>query len=952
LFSRFVSEKKIPSPQPVVSLPVFSPGDANKGLFRFLHSSTKFDQELWNKSVDDVLEGAPFATNMTFEDAIDAAKASVHASFVTGMWSRFAPETKTKGEALANPACVEEIRRRIVEQDFSPYTMALKDETIKPGKIPRTFLPVGLDVLVASYMVYGDWLLAFQRSSCNGINYAVKDFPSEIDATYREAFEPGRKVFSSDASGADTSIRSSHKRHVYEARDALISDGSYGSLDGVLDVPSFRRALREFLIEPIVHAPDGSYYIIQGNASGSLLTINDNSIIFRALHFYVIRRVPSCNKFEVYAWVTGDDSYVSLHKYDFTTYFDAYRFCSSELGFDIGSFQFRDSAEYCGYVPRYSRTHEIFVRVAAHDTAIFDALRYNRANSDYTTTCMIVQSLLSGYYWSPVCNVLRLFRAWLENDELSSSCPRFSWVSEPRMLESNIPQRGVMESSCPIAQSRCRPKNNSVLNLNDFLCFRTMSNAQIAKKAKKAKKPKPAAPRPAQRAPARMVMVKAASAYESRYSEYLKDSTINVGGPADGARYAEVRSLKVDDALAGGVAATKYELIFALDCLRPAIHKWLRDTTLAANLFVYQGDIDLSTVIALNDYDDVRLSSAQGVISSETINAGTNVVGGHFHAAQLGTVTDYAAITEDEIRAREVGVIHETQSADIPAASFFIPTDKSMVPRPLLSNATKPSSEDVVYVFDTVTAAADARGLSNAAVALNAAFVSLDIATRVETALGVHPLASRFFGPVSITGFMEGSAALSGYGVEVTRASVITGVAAITTLVYSDGVTAQGAPIAVRDDKAGFITKIRVINANAAANTLQVSKNILFVRFEGGALENADVMIWSAWGVSGAQTTRFQLSMGLDLSPGANRKLENPPRALMVTRTEAASAIREILSALPGKKQVQAAGFRSFLQKAGSFAKKASKNPLARQLLTAAVPGAGTAFEAADVLGL
>lgn len=165
---------------PEVSLPPsFDPGDASQGLFRFVQPAIEnYDPLAWKLACELVLMHAPFSTNMTLEEAFEDAMTCVGNRMATGIWRAYAPDTGTKLEALLNPICREEIKRRIVSGNYSSYTVALKDELLKPEKIPRTFLPVGLDVLVASRMVYGNWLLAFQAMGPDGINYALKDAPT------------------------------------------------------------------------------------------------------------------------------------------------------------------------------------------------------------------------------------------------------------------------------------------------------------------------------------------------------------------------------------------------------------------------------------------------------------------------------------------------------------------------------------------------------------------------------------------------------------------------------------------------------------------------------------------------------------------------------------------------------------------------------------------------------
>jgi len=716
--SRFPRRALVPKRGP----PTVHPGEVGIGISRFSRHTPNFDHEIWERAVSLTLANAPRSFTMSFDDAVQSAIHATGDKFVTGIWSRFADQTKSKRSALANPECIALIKHNIVNRKFSSYTVALKDEQLVPEKVRRLFMPVGLDVLVCCHMVFNRWLDQCQQlEDLGGINYSSKDNPRVVNQMGENLFRYGASQASTDASSADSTIRAAHKRPVYSVVSSLISSEPTG-LEDLFDVDGkpfdfsvVRSALDEFLIQPSVHLPNGSIVTIEGNASGGYRTLIDNSIIFASSVRYALLRCDPAfaSLLNLYFRVTGDDVIMSGNYEQFEEWLKFYLSMCNELGFIIGTIEHGFSSEFCGFVFRTisDAGTSLYRRVVADPFKCLDPIINNRSEGDYAVSCDICQSLLITFWWDPVTREwLQAFRAFLSEYAVKEHLVSYTWMHDSKIVALQSPARLVFETvSCVIY--------NSVLKMS-------LPNAKksLPKKKKGPKQPKPRSSAPyvvqaASRAPQqRRIMVKAASGYESRYGDYLRDATIATGGPADGARYAEVRAIKLDEAINGATAASKYNILFALDSLRPAIHKFVQDVT-AAGVFVYKGDLSLSGVIALEDYNDVRLSSAQGVIASETVDAGSNVVSGHFHALQTGSIDDFSSITEDELRAREVGIIMETPDALSPAASYFIPTEKSMTPRPLISQATRPASDDKVFVFDVIDGTSSDDTLNNTSLA-------------------------------------------------------------------------------------------------------------------------------------------------------------------------------------------------------------------------------------------
>jgi hypothetical protein len=866
---------------------------------------------------------APFSTNMTLEEAFEDAMTCVGNRMATGIWRAYAPDTGTKLEALLNPICREEIKRRIVSGNYSSYTVALKDELLKPEKIPRTFLPVGLDVLVASRMVYGNWLLAFQAMGPDGINYALKDAPTEIRDMGELFYTPGSIVFSSDASGADNTIHSCHKQALYEVRDSKITNVSYGSLDDVpgWDPVTFRRKLRDYLVKSKVHFCDGTIFEVEGNMSGALLTINDNSIIFRTVHYYTLLVNPdlaeldASGELDLRVKTTGDDCFVGVREEHFEAYFQAYKKAGAELGFIIGDYQFGEDAEYCGF--RFRRLPHGWVRVAAHPQKIWDTLRYNKSKCSYDT-CAVVQSLLINYWWdAEIRDTLVQFRAFLSESMALSGQTPFTWMLDGDIEDLNRPARVVFESSMFYEFNRSATVKST---------FSVLFHAMAPKKNNKNKSGKKAQAASGLRQPERQAMAMSdplghnmglVQAYSGFISNPRKHGPIP--GPSDGGRYAVPRSLDVDITMSGTTAGSTYNHIVVVDLRTGLIHKYTQDVTASGN-FVYQGRVDLDEYLSVSEFNDIRVNAAELVVSNETIDAGSNVVSGHTSLCQLTSLDDPAALTEGLLKKRSFGYGYLEGGMEQPLRITALPTAKMMVPRPFKDNGSQVSGDDHVLMFDT--AGSGLRGIdTGTSLAQDANLLDVAAANVEGSANGVHHLAPIYSGPVRVSIYCDSAVAGAGstrIGVRIQRYNDA-GVLTTTTELSSATADNYAADYVVRDDGNGVIGNIEVYNDDATATTFAESS--VSITFEGGADDCADVLIAGAWGVSGAQSIRFRPFMCLDCEPNESRYLEQQPAPCLLTNAEAALAIRPLL--LAGSQTAHAMSMDKFLAGARKFGKGA-----------------------------
>lgn len=911
-------------------MPSFSPSDYARGLLRFLQVKPEFDKELWDASVKEVIDTMPYATNMTFDEAVEDAILNVGNRFVSGYWSKYARKTNTKNEALRNPECLQEIRNRIREGRFTPFTMSLKDELLKPGKIARTFLPIGLDVLVACRMVYGNFLVAMQAESPAGINYAAKDYAYVIDQMGQNLFGKNMRQGSSDASGADTSIKSDHKEPVYRHRDDHIINGDYG-LGPDFDAEAFRLALREFLCEPVVHYFDGMLVRIQGNPSGNFLTICDNSIIFRVVHVYTYKLIqrdfPDFEPVKYCVFVTGDDSDWGMDDDLFDLYMEYYKKASQQLGFKIGDFEFNKNIEYCGF--RFRKIGGLWRRVAAHPQRVFDALFYSSV-VDYNETCAIVQSLLGNYWWDmDVRHELQLFRAYLCKPEVREPYESFSWQSDSQLELSNSitplkaeasVNRSTGKTSSRFYERNMAPKKNN--NKNNKSGKKASASSGLSQQERIA----------INRASAMSERMVSMSEFGHqaplirKYSAFIMDpnSHRGVNGPANGLRAAQPRTLPLDITLSGSDNAKVYDVLVAIDCRRTQIHQFIKNVTDGGN-FVYSGSEPLSNYLSVSEYNDFRVLACRMTASNETHDAGSSVVSGHLMSAQLTGVDSWDNLSESVIRKRAYfGVVEGAGSLD-PVTDFFIPTQQSTIPRPASGNGSISSGADHVLSFDNSTVG-HPRSFDDS---VGNGFFILDVNIdnpEVSVSAGVHHMPLKYTGPVRIQGWLRsdsGGATNEVITYVIYRLSPIDGTefqADVGTLTTVAGSGAFLTTLDTRDDTDGMISRITLANSSGAAMNSIVG-NIRLV-FEEGDDDASDVLLLGAYGVSGAQSVRFKGTLALDAEPNEERYLEQPPPPCLLTMGEFALAVRPFLMSTSS---AGALTFREALHGAAKFGRGALK---------------------------
>lgn len=857
-------------------LPEFSLSAYWYGITQFIRPAPVFRDAEWFHAVDHYFSQiGVYAPTIPFDEAVRRAS---EGGWATGHWSRYAPQTGLKSEALSNPLCLKEIRRRLRSYDFSAYTFSLKDEMAKRGRFPRLFTPVGLDVLVASWMVYGAWIDRFQVHSRYGVCYTEKN---DAGFVQRMGARLQGHVTSTDVSGADTSICCRLKAAVYYRRDECVHTSSADIFDTIEEYDYFRKALVSYLIEPKVNAPispharstHGLMLQLEGNLSGSLLTLLDNSIIFRCLHLVASFRVGLHPE----VFVTGDDSIWAFEDDEESlAYLNAYKKVAADYGFRHDEFLDGKKAEFCGFHIR--KLGEYYVRVPIGRVA--DALLYNFCESD-DQMCSAVNSLIIDYYFHPDRSYLTLYRSVL------SERHEYAWSSDRDI-------RGLLLPPVIHAEAFLQGKSPFSAFKRELTMNATQSKSAKARARRAAKKAGAIPPaKAASTIGNQRLTAKAADGLPSlaaAYAAFLRDPSVKLGGPATGARYAEVRTVRssTNRSVSSGGASVNYWAIFDLLAARIFLLKQVVGTDLCPKV---AGELSWDDVISFNEYADQRVSSAVIKMANNTLDAGTGKITGHFSAGQFAALDDLCTdLDEIELRARAVpGSWRETDDVSTPASCWMIPSESSFVARPVPGNQAQDLGADHRLFYGVVVEADGFACFADGARAANDHVFIADYlgGFGTPTANGYHHLPLRYSGPVDINmaiGMTLGTAGAATFRCEVSRlqpdGSIVVDVADVLTTLSSAYANTTGVvnQVQFRSVGSGLITRIDIDTINAM--TVSSTGGGVELVMHGGGDMMSDTLIVAAYGIADGQECKVSYDACLDLTPGPARRLEQPPVCL------------------------------------------------------------------------